>query len=62
MVTFYLWCKIRVFHLWRDLKFPYEMNIFMFLKDGSFKEKILCNWEPRWYPDMEQIVKRDVMG
>ena len=63
MVTFYLWHKILVFHLWRDLKFPFEMNISMFLKDSSFKEKkILYNWQHRWYPDMEKIVKRNLMG
>lgn len=39
MVTFYLWHEILIFHLWRDLKFPFEMNIFMFLKEGPFKEK-----------------------
>ena len=58
MVTFYLWHEILVFHLWRDLKFPFEMNIFMFLKEGSFKEK---KWH-RWYPDMEKIEKRDMMS
>lgn len=60
MVTFYLWHKILVFHLWRDLKFPFEMNIFMYLKEDPFKEKkILCNCQHRWYPDMEKIRKRD---
>lgn len=39
MVTFYLWHEILVFHLWRDLKFPFEMNIFMYLKEDPFKEK-----------------------
>lgn len=62
MVTFYLWHKILVFHLWRDLKFPFERNISMFLKDSAFKEKKLYNWQHRWYPDVEKIVKRDLMG
>lgn len=54
MVTFYLWHEMLLFHLWRDLKFPFEMNIFMFLKEGSFKEKMLCNWQHRWYPSCKK--------
>lgn len=55
MVTFYLWHEILVFLLWRDPKFPFEMNIFMYLKGEPFKEKkILCNWQPRWHPDLEK--------